>query len=111
VTAEIKEFGSYLVTVDTTAPVITPSNFDLKGAQTDFSAMKKIQFKMSDNFSDIGSFNAFIDGKWVLMDYEPKGKLIWYTFDEHCGKGKHSLVLTVVDKVGNATVYKKDFSR
>lgn len=112
VTAEIKEFGSYQVTVDTIAPIVTPSNFDLKGArQSDFSTLKKIQFKMSDNFSGIASFNAFIDGKWVLMEYEPKGKLIWYTFDEHCGKGKHSLELRVMDKVGNLTVYKKDFSR
>jgi hypothetical protein len=112
VTAEIKEFGTYSVMLDTTAPIVTPSNFDLKDVnQTDFSALKKIQFKMSDNFSGIASFNAFIDGKWVLMDYEPKGKLIWYTFDEHCGKGKHSLVLTVKDKVGNVAVYKKDFSR
>ncbi|MEO5641731.1 MAG: M23 family metallopeptidase [Bacteroidia bacterium] len=112
VTGEIKEFGSYTVTVDTTAPIVTPTNFDLKGAkQTDLSSLKKIQFKMSDNFSGIGSFNAFIDGKWVLMEYEPKGKLIWYTFDEHCGKGKHTLLIKVTDKVGNVCSYEKDFSR
>jgi murein DD-endopeptidase MepM/ murein hydrolase activator NlpD len=111
VTAEIKEFGSYTVTVDTTAPVVTPSNFDLKGAQASLAGLKSIQFKMSDNFSGIASFNAYIDGNWVLMEYEPKKKMIWYTFDERCGKGKHSLVLTVLDKVGNETVYKKDFSR
>jgi hypothetical protein len=112
VTAEIKEFGSYLVTVDTTAPIVTPSNFDLKGAtQSNLSALKSIQFKMSDNFSGIASFNAFIDGKWVLMEYEPKKKMIWYTFDERCGKGKHALELRVMDKVGNETVYRKDFTR
>ncbi len=112
VTAEIKEFGSYIVTVDTTAPVVTPSNFDLKStSQTSFAALKSIQFKMSDNFSGIASYSAYIDGNWVLMEYEPKKKLLWYTFDEHCGKGKHSLMLTVTDKVGNVTVYKKDFIR
>ncbi|MDQ3112103.1 MAG: M23 family metallopeptidase [Bacteroidota bacterium] len=112
VTAEIKEFASYIVTVDTTAPHITPANFDLKGAkQSSFATMKSIQFKMSDNFSGIGSFNAFIDGKWVLMEYEPKKNLIWYTFDEHCEKGKHNLVIKVTDKVGNFIVYEKAFVR
>jgi hypothetical protein len=112
VTAEIKEFGSYVVTVDTIEPIVSPLNYDLKGvAQTNLSTLKTLQFRISDNFSGVGSFNAFIDGKWVLMDYEPKKKMIWYTFDEHCGKGKHFLVLTVMDKAGNSTVYKKNFER
>lgn len=112
VTAEIKEFGSYVVTVDTIEPLVSPYNFDLKGAaQNNLSALKTMQFKISDNFSGIAGFNAFIDGKWVLMDYEPKKKMIWYTFDEHCGKGKHFLVLSVIDKAGNSRVYKKNFER
>ncbi|CAN5320791.1 M23 family metallopeptidase [soil metagenome] len=112
VTGEIKEFGTYTVSIDTTAPVITPVNFDTKGNfKSDFSAMKSIQFKMGDNFSGIASFDAYIDGNWVLLDYEPKKKLIWYTFDEHCSKGKHLLTIKVKDKVGNEKVYLKYFER
>ena len=84
VTAEIKEFGSFVVTVDTIEPLVAPVNFDRKGvAQTNLSAFKTLEFRISDNFSGIAGFNAFIDGKWVLMDYEPKKKMIWNTFDEH----------------------------
>ncbi len=110
VTAEIKEFGTYSVAVDTTAPTLTPINFDQKGTfQVNFSAMKNMQFRMSDNFSGIATFNATIDSKWVLLDYEPKKKLIWYTFDEHCNKGKHLLIITATDKVGNVQIYRKYF--
>ncbi|HET6992273.1 MAG TPA: M23 family peptidase, partial [Bacteroidia bacterium] len=94
------------------APKISPANFDLKGSiQKNLSSLDFIRFTISDNFSGIGTYRATIDGKWVLMQYEPKKKLLWYTFDDHCGTGNHELVLTVTDKVGNKTEYKKTFSR
>jgi murein DD-endopeptidase MepM/ murein hydrolase activator NlpD len=112
VTAEIKELGTYTVAVDTVPPVVRPSNFDLKGATAvSLSGLTRISFTMGDNLSGIASYRATIDGKWVLLEYEPKRKTIWHTFDERTGKGSHKLVLTVTDKVGNSTVYEKTFMR
>lgn len=111
VTAEIREFGSFFINVDTAAPTVKPQNFDLKGSQTNFASMNKICFTISDNLAGIESYRATVDGKWILMEYEPKKKLLFYTFDEHVGKGNHDLILTVTDKVGNVTVYKKSFLR
>jgi hypothetical protein len=112
VTAEIKEFGTFQVVVDSLPPKITPNNFDLKGTdQASLASLEVLKFTISDNFSGIKTYRATIDGKWVLIQYEPKKKLIWYTFDEHCGTGNHELVLEVTDKVGNSAVYKKTFSR
>jgi murein DD-endopeptidase MepM/ murein hydrolase activator NlpD len=111
ITAGIKEFGTYSIRLDTTAPRITPSNFDLKSKQTDLSALASIKFTITDNLSGIASYNGTIDGKWVLFQYEPKKKTIWYTFDENVGKGSHKLVLVVTDKRGNATTYTKVFTR
>lgn len=112
VTGTIKSFGSYTIGTDTKAPVVKPANFDLKGkVQTDFTALKYIGFNVSDNFSGLGSYKLHIDGKWVLLEYEPKKRLLFYTFDEHVAKGEHELVLTVADKKGNQVIYKKSFKR
>lgn len=110
VTAGIKEFGTYGLRVDTTAPNLRTVNFDLKGkTQTDLSTLSSLRFVIGDNLSGIGSYRGTIDGKWVRFEYEPKQKLIWYTFDEHTGKGEHELALTVTDKCGNVTEYRKKF--
>ncbi len=106
VTAEIKEFGTFFISIDTTAPTVNPLN-----AGENFSALKQIGFTVNDNLSGIESYRATVDGKWILMEYEPKKKSLFYVFDEHVAKGKHDLALTVTDKVGNATVYKKSFVR
>jgi murein DD-endopeptidase MepM/ murein hydrolase activator NlpD len=106
VSAEIKEFGTFYISIDTTAPIITALN-----AGTNFSALKQIGFTISDNLSGIENYRATVDGKWILMEYEPKKKLLFYKFDEHVTKGNHELVLTVTDKVGNKTELKKNFVR
>ncbi|HLG03713.1 MAG TPA: M23 family metallopeptidase [Bacteroidia bacterium] len=112
VTADIKHFGTYSIRVDTTAPKIQPANFDLKGKkQENLSALSSLKFTISDNLSGIYSYRATIDGKWVLAEYDPKKKLLIYTFDEHCGPGKHNILLEVTDKKGNKTVYLKNFVR
>jgi murein DD-endopeptidase MepM/ murein hydrolase activator NlpD len=112
VTAAIKEFGTYTVRIDTVAPKISPSNFDLKGkSQTDLQALSALKFSITDNLSGIGKWNAWIDGKWVLVEYEPKKKTFWHSFDSATGKGQHEFVLEVMDKCGNKSTYRKSFSR
>lgn len=111
ITADIKSFGTFMIMSDTTAPSIHTSNFDMKTKQEDLSSLSSMKFTIGDNLSGIKSYRATIDGKWVLMQYEPKKKMIWYTFDEHCGKGEHDLVLVVTDKCGNSSTYTKHFTR
>jgi len=111
-TAEIKDFGKYFVMRDTTAPTLKPMNFDKgKVADTVFTSMKTIQFKVGDNLSGVKKYRGTLDGKWVLFEYEPKKDRLQYTFDEHCGKGKHELVMVVTDAVGNKTSFTRTFIR
>lgn len=112
ITAGIKEFGTYSIRIDTTAPKIIPSNFDLKGkTQSDLGAFGSLKFTISDNLSGIASYRATIDGKWILLEYEPKKKTFWHSFDDRTEKGKHELVIEASDKCGNKTTYKKSFTR
>jgi len=108
VTVNTKIFGSFYITVDTIAPIITPRNFS-NGKNV--SAQSKIDFTISDNFSGIQSFNAYIDDKWVLMEYDSKNRHVWHTFDTSLSKGQHKFKFIVKDWKDNEKVYEATFTK
>lgn len=109
VATETRSFGTYYIAVDTVAPRITPQ---FKGGE-DFGSRRTLSFKISDDFSGIGSYSATIDGKWALFEYDPKTATLTHYFDDgRWSRGAtHALVLTVSDGKGNKTVYKGNFKR
>jgi len=108
VKTEIRNFDSFYIMTDTMAPRIVPVNISNGASMLNTS---KILFRISDNLSGIKTFNAMINGKWVLMEYEPKTGTIWYSFDELTAKGKNDFVLTVSDMKDNLTTYRAVFYR
>ncbi|RZM18705.1 MAG: M23 family metallopeptidase, partial [Pedobacter sp.] len=81
-----RNFGTFRIAVDTTAPIIVPVNI------TEGKSMKglgKMTFKIRDNLSGIKNFNGFIDGRWVLMEFDAKTATLWHSFDELTTPGKH----------------------
>lgn len=108
VTTEIRNFDGYYVTIDTLAPRILPLNLSNGVSMVNIS---KILFRISDNLSGIKSFNAMINGNWVLMEYEPKTGSLWHRFDESTNKGKNDFELTVSDMKDNLSTYKATFYR
>jgi hypothetical protein len=98
-------FGNYAIAVDNTPPVITSLSIKNKKTLTNPS---KVQFKITDDLSGIGSYRGEIDGKWVLFEYDTKSKTITYTFDkERMVFGKsHLLRLVVTDNKGNTSEFK-----
>jgi murein DD-endopeptidase MepM/ murein hydrolase activator NlpD len=106
VKAKPRSFGSYFISVDTIAPSILPQNVsDGKS----LSGVSKMSFKLRDNLSGIQSFNGFIDGKWVLMEFDTKTASLWHTFDEQTGSGKHTFELVVKDMKDNSRTYSITF--
>lgn len=108
IVAHPRTFGSFALMFDLACPIIKPLNIY---PNKNMSRSDAIEFKISDNLSGIGSFNAYVDGQWILIEFNPKKDMIYYTFDEHVGPGKHHLKLVVDDNVGNTTVYQVDFTR
>lgn len=109
VTGNIRAFGNYTITIDTVPPQIQPLFTAIRN--NDFTDWTGIAFTVKDNLSGISSYKGFIDGEWVLFEYDPKQDLLYHKFDsEHMLFGKHHrLELMVYDEKGNKTVYKQDF--
>ena len=108
VTVNTRNLGSFYVTVDTIAPTITARNLS-NGKNV--SAQAKIDFTIRDNFSGIQSFNGYIDGQWVLMEYDPKNRHVWHTFESSLPKGTHTFKLVVTDWKDNEQIYEAKFVR
>jgi len=79
VKANVSQFGTYFVTFDTVAPKIQQMFFKKEDASRDSANWF---FRISDNFSGIYSYDAFLNGDWILMDFDAKNDLLTYKFDE-----------------------------
>ena len=101
-------FGDFFIKLDTVPPVIVPVNIK-NGAN--LSAVKGVFFRMSDNLSGIKSYTGKIDGKWVLMEWDFKSKILGYSFNADIAGGKHIFELTVTDNKNNSRYYTATFTR
>ncbi|MFA8436143.1 MAG: M23 family metallopeptidase [Marinifilaceae bacterium] len=108
VKTKIREFGNFVITVDTIAPTIRPVK---KYKGLNLKQHKRIEFLIKDELSGIKSYVGEIDGKWVLFEYDAKKNKIFYKFDSKRLKSgqKHSLKLTITDHKDNKTHYTNHF--
>lgn len=108
VKAKPRNFGSFFIAIDTIPPTIVPVNiFNGKN----MAGLSKMSFRISDNLSGIKSFNGYIHGKWVLMEFDAKTASLWHNFDDQTKAGKHSFELVVVDMKDNTKRYAIEFYR
>ncbi len=108
VKATAHSFGDYFIKIDTIPPLILPLNKKKGG---NLSHAVGIFVRISDNLSGIKSYNAKIDGSWVLMEWDFKTRILSYIFNKDFTKGNHQFELTVTDKKNNSSVYKTNFFR
>jgi hypothetical protein len=102
---KIRDFGKYVIRIDTVPPKITPVNFKKLLRQS------CLYFKISDNMSGINKINGYIDGKWVLFSYDKKSGDIKYYINKRdvTPNKEHEFKLVVTDQVGNESTYKNNF--
>ena len=104
--ASPRNFGSFYIAVDTISPSIIPLNIaDGKNMR----GIARMNFKLRDNLSGIKSFNGYVDGKWILMEFDTKTATLWHTFDDLTPPGKHQLRLVVDDMKDNSKTYSITF--
>jgi len=109
-TAKAKILGQYGLVLDTIAPVIKIA----KPIQDKWiSDMKSIQFTIGDSLSGIKSYNGYLNGNWVLFEYDNKTRKITHQFDADSivAEGANDLKIEVIDNVGNSAIFETHFFR
>lgn len=97
IVAQITEPGELYIDVDTIAPKVNLLNYNKSNLT--FSN-QKILIKITDELSGIQSYNGFIDGEWVLLEYDSKNDLLTGSLVQ-VSKGQHEFKLIVNDYKNN----------
>ena len=107
--ARTKTLGTYVLGVDTIDPIIKPVNFQ-KGKW--LSKYRYLKIKIEDTISGINNYRATVNGKWILMEYDAKKKILTYDFnDNKITDTKNNLKIIVTDNVGNSSTFETIFFR
>ena len=105
----VKTLGKYALVFDSTPPKISIAKSIAGKWLTD---KKFIQFTISDDLSGIKSYNGYLNGQWILFEYDNKTKKITHYFsDGIVAEGANELKLIVVDNLGNSTIFETQFFR
>lgn len=108
-TTRTKNLGTYTLVRDSVAPTIRPKNFKEKQWLNNY---RYLSLEVMDDLSGINTINAYLNGEWILMEYEYKTNTITYNFDDKIvGKKKCDLKVVVTDNVGNSTTFTNSFFR
>jgi murein DD-endopeptidase MepM/ murein hydrolase activator NlpD len=106
--SKVKTLGKYKLVSDTIAPKVSI----LKPVEGKWVSDDAFQFHISDVSSGIKSYNGYLNGKWVLFEYDNKTTKITHTFnDEFLLEGANELKVIVIDNVGNSSTFETRFFR
>ena len=106
--AKTRELGTFCLANDEINPKITILKV-IEG--TNLTKESTISFRISDDLSGINTFNGYLNGKWILFEYEYKQKRLTYKLSDKVAPeiGKNELKLIVADNVGNTTIFETSF--
>jgi hypothetical protein len=102
-----KNLGKFKIAQDSIPPRIYNVNFvegkNLKNQST-------LSVFISDNLSGIDSYNAYLNGEWILMEYDYKTKkLVHQLSDGKFKEGRNDFKVIVVDNMQNSTTFESHF--
>jgi hypothetical protein len=89
-----REFGTFTILKDTTPPTVTVLTAN----------NQSVRFRIRDNLSGINSFEATINGKWLLMNHDAKTSTISSERFNDKEPIRGLLELTVTDNAGNKKI-------
>lgn len=100
-------FGKYTVMIDTIPPSIIAQNL-IPNAK--ITSQSNINFKLMDNTA-IKTYNGYIDGIWVLFEWDPKTAILSHNLNpKRIKRGQwHSLKIVVTDMLNNNSEYSTKF--
>lgn len=89
-----RNFGTFVLDEDKNPPSVTPIRVNAN----------ELRFTIKDDKSGIKDFEAWVDGKWILMRYEHKQQVIWSEKEDN-KPFKGEVILKVRDMAGNEARY------
>ena len=106
--AKTRELGTFCLANDEINPKIAILKV-IEG--TNLTKESTVSFRISDDMSGINTFNGYLNGKWILFEYEYKQKRLTYKLSDKVAPeiGKNELKLIVADNVGNTTIFETSF--
>lgn len=107
--AMVRDLGDFSIMVDQEAPTIRPVGF-----RSNMRGRKTMRFVASDNYAVVREidpliYNAYLDGEWVVVEYDKKNNLLIHRFAEDLERGTHTFRLEVADVLGNTRVWEQSF--
>ena len=107
--AKVKTLGNFKLAQDYNPPKIYSPSF---AAGKWLTKNKQISMKVSDDRSGIATIDAWLNGKWILMHYDYKTRIIYHNFsDGIVAEGRNDLKVVVTDSVGNSATFETHFFR
>ncbi|WP_333876425.1 M23 family metallopeptidase [Flavobacterium sp.] len=104
-----KYLGDYQLFKDAMPPKV---KIDRKIGGKWISQQQALTFTITDDLSGIKSYQGTLNGKWILLEFDPKTKKLVHHFDDGIvAEGKNDLKLIVTDNVGNSTIFETQFFR
>lgn len=95
-TFKTRDFGEYLVLVDTIPPtIITRTKLE------DSKSPKSLSFTITDKGSGISDYDAWFNGSWILMQYDPKKARLSCKLNNKL-KEENTFKIIIKDDVGNS---------
>ncbi len=105
---KVKTLGKYKLVTDTLAPKVSIA----KPIEGKWVSQDAIQLQISDLGSGIKTYNGFLNGQWVLFEYDNKTRTITHYFnDDFLLNGANELKVIVTDAMGNSTTFETHFFR
>jgi murein DD-endopeptidase MepM/ murein hydrolase activator NlpD len=103
----VRNLGEFKLVQDTIAPRIYNMSFE---NGKNLSKNKTFSVLISDNLSGIDTYNAYLNGEWILMEYDYKTrKLVHDLADKKYLEGKNELKIIVTDNLQNSTTFETHF--
>lgn len=96
-TARVRDFGSFAIACDTVPPTVAAINF------TPNNAVKTntLKIKISDDLSGIEQYKCYLNGEWILAEYDGKTAMLVIDANGKMHPGRNTLRAEVSDACGN----------
>ncbi|MFA9191785.1 M23 family metallopeptidase [Flavobacterium sp. FZUC8N2.13] len=108
-TTRVRTLGKYTLAIDNSPPIISVVK-PIQGRW--LSNDKTLQLSISDTGSGIKSYNGYLNGNWILFEYNTKTRKITHYFsDGIVAEGANNLKVIVTDQVGNSKTFETQFFR